>query len=229
MAIIMEDSFLDFFEQNASNNTNLDITKPYLYAEKVIAGSVCILSIFGAFLVIFSFLYESETGFKWKEVLSKVCWGYQVTERSSKDEIVTKYKLKSYHFILINLSVADIIVASSHLWGLCSDLEHTFSSNTNGARSIASGYNISCTTQAVFTVLSTMASFFWTDILAIFMAFNITFIGCSNNFVTRQRRQEIEGQVQRKTGIIIPEEAKAPNCYETPLLFSHFLAGSSRC
>ena len=55
---------------------------------------------FGAFIVIFSFLFESESGLKWKEVY-KLCCGYRVTERVPKaDEdgnievvTVTKYKL----------------------------------------------------------------------------------------------------------------------------------------
>lgn len=193
------------------------IEPAYLLAERIVAGSACMLSIFGAFFVIFSFLYDSQTGIKCKEVFCKLCCGYTITERDDDGETVTKYKLKSYHFILINLSVADIIVAASHLWGLCSNLENKFSPNITAALArneseIASGFDISCTTQAAFTALSTMASFFWTDILAVFLAFNIVCVQCTNNFITGWKTAR--GPVEE--GIVIPEKQDAPYCCEAP-------------
>ena len=185
-------------------------------AEKIVAGTACILSILGGLLVCFSFLYEAETGFKWKEVFCKICCGYKITERGADGEVVTKYKLKSYHFILINLSVADIIEASSHLWGLCSNLESEFPANKTAANesvAVGAGYSISCSTQAAFSTTATLASFFWTDILAVFLAFNMVFAGCSNNCITGQNRRSAD--VERN--IVIPRKAQAPNCCESPI------------
>lgn len=189
------------------------IEHKYLFAENAIAGSCCVLSILGAVLVIFSFLYDAETSFKWREVYYKICCGYKI-EESGKTGLRAKYRMKSYNFILINLSVADIIVALSHLWGLCSNLQVTFSPNSTAKNDsdpgMAAGYNTSCITQAAFTILSTVSSFFWTDILAIFLAFNIVFAGCSNNFITGLN----EAHVQER--IVILEKAKAPHCCESP-------------
>lgn len=190
----------------------------YLYTEKAVAGTACVLSIIGAFVVIFSFLYDSETSFKWKELYYKLCCGYKIKDGNREDDAGSKYGLKSFNFILINLSVADIIVASSHLWGLCSNLENTFlPSNLTAAylkneSTISAGYNTSCITQAAFTILSTLSSFIWTDILAIFLAFNIIFTGCSNNFMTGFNRAHphIQGR------LVIPEKAEAPHCCESP-------------
>ena len=57
------------------------IQPDYLLAEKVVATIACVFSIIGAFLVIFSFLYDHETDFKWKEMYFKLCCGYQVIKR----------------------------------------------------------------------------------------------------------------------------------------------------
>ena len=187
----------------------LGIDPNYLLVEKAIAGSACVLSIVGAFFVIFSFLYDTETGFEWKELYYKICCGYKI--RDGDIGAGNKYRLKSFNVILINLSVADIIVASSHLWGLCSHLETTFSSKNHSI--IAAGQNVSCVTQAAFTILSTLSSFFWTDILAVFLAFNIVFAGCSNNFVTGLNSHFAHIQDR----VIVPEKAQAPHCCESPL------------
>ena len=207
-------SLLKFVENDASYP---GADPHYLLAQKIVSICACVLSIFGAFIVIFSFLFESETGLKWKEVY-KLCCGYRVTERADEDgniEVVTtKYKVKSYHIILINLSIADIVVASSHLWGLCSDFEDTFLSPAAPASTMSTGYNISCTTQAAFTAISTMSSFFWTGILAVFLAFNIVFSHCTNNHWTGEVDAEQEREL--KDGVEIPAKGSAPNCCETP-------------
>ena len=201
------------------------VEQPYLLAQKIVSTCACILSIFGAFIVIFSFLYESETGLKWKEVY-KLCCGYRVTETVEKadedgniiEEVtVTKYKVKSYHIILINQSIADLVVASSHLWGLYSD---TFSLHSKNESAISSGYNITCTIQAAFTAISTMSSFFWTDILAVFLAFNIVFSHCTNNHWTGE--VDAKRELQIINGVEIPAKHNAPNCCETPF-FLYFL------
>ena len=186
---------------------------------RISASIACCLSIIGAFLVIFSFIYDAKTRIRWKEIYYKICCAYKIKEEVGRGNWVTKYKLKSYHFILINLSVADIIVAISHLWGLSTNLDDRFrpsenetdaSNASNDTLGIFAGTDDSCTTQAAFTVLSTLSSFFWTDILAIFLMFNMVCQGCSNNYITGFRGELKYGRVR------IPDKKKAPNCCESP-------------
>ena len=200
------------------SESNLGSESAYLLAEKIIAGSACVLSVLGAFVVIFSFLFDNETRFKCKEVYYKICCGYKITEKNSKE----KYKFLPFHIILINISVADIIVALSHLWGLCSNLEKEFHNPTvENSSTISAGYNISCTTQAGFTVISTLASFFWTDILVVFLAFNAVCDGCSTNFLTGFNGDEDgnDQEIGEDVKIDIPANVDAPNCCVTPCFF----------
>ena len=191
------------------------IEPAYLLAERIVVSIICILSIIGATLVIFSFLCNTKTGCNLKELYYKICCGYQIRERDSNNVLVTKYRVKSFNFILINLSVADIIVAASHFWGLQMKLESEFAPNYTEYRehnlsAISTGYNISCITQAAFTAFSTVASFFWTDILAIFLAFNLIFEKCSNNCLARLKKDTAPEE------IAVAEEGNAPNCCESP-------------
>jgi hypothetical protein len=198
------------------------VNSHYFLADKVVSICACALSVIGASLVIFSFLCESETGLKWKEVWKLFC-GYKfketITTYDGREKLVTKYKVKSYHYILINLSLADIATATSRIWGLFSDWEQVFSNKTE---SVAMESNISCTTQAAFIVTFSLSSFFWTDILAIFLAFNIVFKHCSNNHVTGQNAPDHNAHAYQiddvvGDGIKIPQNDKAPNCCETPI------------
>ena len=191
--------------------------------EKVFAGFASILSVVGAVFVIISFVYDTETDFEWKELYYKICCGYKIRDGDGRDKGAgNKYRMKSYNIILIHLSVADIIVATSHLWGLCSNLEKTFFNSTaiqemgGTSSAVAAGQDTNCITQATFTIISTLASFFWTDILAVFLALNIVFTGCTNNFMTGLDRDSSHKRV------VIPEETKAPHCCESPF-FLHIL------
>lgn len=190
----------------SSKHGYLGIDPRYLLIEKSIAGSACVLSVIGAFFVIFSFLYDTETKFSWRELYYRLCCGYKIRDGGNT---AYKYGLKSFNFILINLSVADIIVACSHLWGLCSNLETKYP--PQGNNSIVAGDNSTCSVQAAFTILSTLSSFLWTDILAVFLAFNIVFAGCSNNFITGLHQSHIQ-----EPRVIIPEKDQAPHCCESP-------------
>lgn len=194
----------------------------YLLADKIVACSACILSVFGALLVIFSFTYDTETKFNFKELCYKICCGYTIQEKGSHNNWVTKYKLKSYNHILVNLSVADIIVALSHIWGLTLNLEdrfkqHSHNSSTNSStdEAIPNGYDPSCVTQGAFTVLSTLASFFWTDILAVFLAFNIVFKTCTNNKLLKLKDDVFSADGHSK--VVVLSHDRALNCCESPL------------
>ena len=210
------------FGQN--NSLYPSIEPSFLLAERIVVGIVCILSILGGLSVVFSFLCNSETACKCKEVYYHLCCGYKIQERDPDDEtqIISKYPLKSYNCILVHLSIADIIVAGSHFWGLVMHLEERFAPNDTESRmmnnqsAIPAGFDISCTTQAAFTALSTFASFFWTDILAVFLAFNLIFEECSNNKLTGLNKTTAPEQIE------VLDDDTAPNCCESPF-FLHIL------
>ena len=184
--------------------------------QQVFAGSACVLSILGALLVILSFLYDTKAS--WREIYYKFCCGYQIRDgvnnqiRGDGSIFGSKYRLRSFNVILIHLSVADIIVAFSHLWGLCSNPEIRFV-NTSSERNFSSGQDANCITQAAFTVFSTISSFLWIDILTAFLAFNVVFAGCSNNFMTGLKKGLSPTQ---QGSIVVPENAVAPHCCESP-------------
>lgn len=59
------------------------------------------------------------------------------------------------------LSVADLLVSVSHIWGATQDLENFMEAyHSNG--SDFSSTDIQCTAQAVLAVIGTLASFLWT-------------------------------------------------------------------
>lgn len=59
------------------------------------------------------------------------------------------------------LSIADLLVAISHIWGATQSLEKfTEASHPNGSN--FSSTDIQCTAQAVLAVVGTLSSFMWT-------------------------------------------------------------------
>ncbi len=210
---VMGDFALSLMLSDDDNSTYPGMEPAYLLAEKIVAGAACIFSVFGALLVIFSFTYDSESRFSIKELYYKICCGYTVQEKDQeKDQEneywVTKYEMKSYNFILINLSIADIIVALSHFWGLLLNLEHKFSPNVTQVNesAIANGQDVSCTTQGAFTALSTQSSFFWTDILAVYLAFNIVFKKCTNNKLAKLDEDYVEREDGSSRVVVVGRE-----------------------
>lgn len=59
------------------------------------------------------------------------------------------------------LSVADLMVAVSHLWGATQNLEKFLEVYYPNGTEVSST-DIQCTTQAVLSVFGTLASFLWT-------------------------------------------------------------------
>ena len=81
-------------------------------------------------------------------------------------------------FILISISVADILVAVSHLWGVLSSYEYTLSHHKNHTR-----YDYAeCGAQALVAVFGTISSLLWSDVL-MFMA--IVMLWCKQQNVKR--------------------------------------------
>ena len=84
--------------------------------------------------------------------------------------------------LLVNLSIADIVVAASHLVGLLAVLESYRTRNPCSASLQLSGYNISativanetvdnviCQVQGGFTLFGTVGSFLWTIAVAVYL------------------------------------------------------------
>ena len=84
-------------------------------------------------------------------------------------------------FTLISISVADILVAVSHLWGVLSSYEHSlshhFKNNNTGQYDDAE-----CGAQAFIAVFGTISSFLWSDVL-IFIA--VVMLWCKKDNVAR--------------------------------------------
>ena len=79
--------------------------------------------------------------------------------------------------LLVNLSIADIIISASHFVGVLQDYKHDLliqSPNhtyTNDSRTPPQAYatNALCDTQAAFTAFGTVASFLWSMLIAVYM------------------------------------------------------------
>ena len=69
--------------------------------------------------------------------------------------------------VLLNLSVADIIVAGSHLTGLFLNYERYVRADQQALE--ASSRDPRCVSQAAFLVFGTIASFLWTMAIAVYM------------------------------------------------------------
>lgn len=71
--------------------------------------------------------------------------------------------------LLVNLSVADIIISLSHFVGLLSNYESMFQEDDNGTNVLLSHTNPLCSTQGAFTAFGTVASFLWSMLIAVYM------------------------------------------------------------
>ena len=76
--------------------------------------------------------------------------------------------------IVVMLSIGDLLLAVSHIWGISQNVEK-FLEVYHPNQSDISATDVQCTTQAVVAVFGTMASFLWTLSLAFFV--------CSTNCI----------------------------------------------
>ena len=75
--------------------------------------------------------------------------------------VIMLYCYIEVRHIVVMLSIADLMVAVSHIWGASQPLEKFLEAyHPNGT--IISSTDIQCTTQAVLAVMGTLASFLWT-------------------------------------------------------------------
>lgn len=137
------------------------ISPPYIISLKVLASVVCFLSIIGATGVIIN-------GFTWRNMnrrrISECCCSYD-----SDPEIKHFWPSYNYKFIIF-LSISDILVAFSHLWGILQNLEGKFIDAYQPAGALKNstgGTDVQCTLQAALNSFSTVSSFLWTLTLMI--------------------------------------------------------------
>ena len=71
--------------------------------------------------------------------------------------------------LLVNLSVADIIISVSHFVGLLANYESMFPINGNVTDVALPHTNPLCSTQGAFTAFGTVASFLWSMLIAVYM------------------------------------------------------------
>jgi len=125
----------------APYNTSAD--RDFVLALRIGVGIVSALSVIGAFLIVLTFCI-------------RLCY----------DE--SKNMMSAGRLILVNLSIADIIVASSHLWGIAMGY-HVLMHQAHGDTLNSSETNTLCDVQGAISVFSTIASFLWTIILSFFV------------------------------------------------------------
>lgn len=109
----------------------------FILALKVLVGTTCLLSIAGALAII---------------------GAYAFILKAPNDRL-------SLPGILVCVSIADILVAWGHFWGITTDLERFLDVYYPG--NITAIYvDQPCSVQAVFTIFGTISSFMWTVVLA---------------------------------------------------------------
>jgi len=109
----------------------------FILALKVLVGTTCLLSIAGALAII---------------------GAYAFILKAPSDRL-------GLPGILVCVSIADILVAWGHFWGITTDLERFLDVYYPG--NITAIYvDQPCSVQAVFTIFGTISSFMWTVVLA---------------------------------------------------------------
>ena len=115
----------------------------FILALRICVGTTCVLSIFGGLGI----------------VIAYACFLRPRPDDHLDSAEATRDQLRQ---ILVFLSIADILIAWGHLWGISTYLERL--------HDVSSQYNTSvpssdCSVQAVITIYGTIASFMWTVIL----------------------------------------------------------------
>ena len=128
--------------ETAYSGSNCSFSVPprspvFVLSLQIIVGIVCVLSILGSALILFTFIYFRDL---------------RTTTR---------------HF-LANLSVADSIIAASHLVGLFANYKRFLCKETHD-------FDALCTVQAGVSMFSTLAAFSWTLALAVQLCFIVVF------------------------------------------------------
>ena len=163
-----------------NNATDLypGISPPYTYALKVTAAITSFASIVGGILVIIRSMpcARKKSNSKLRSItcheVAQCCCSYETMDEENNQEGIDKegnsYRPNFKDIFIIYISVCDIMVAFSHIWGIFQNLEgkfidiykpiHIITNSTN----FHSGKDQQCTVQGAITVFFTIASFLWT-------------------------------------------------------------------
>lgn len=130
---------------------------------KICVGITSCLSIIGGFLIVLTFCW-------------RVCSkderpaGDGRTRRQTTDRF-KRGMLSPGRFILVNLSIADILVAASHLWGVADGYEKYYDEKNRNAHNTGPNGSTDneCDAQGAVAVYGTLSSFLWTITLSFFV------------------------------------------------------------
>ena len=126
---------------------------------KISVGITSVLSILGGFLIVLTFCLR---------LCLKSSDGPNAQHsRPARSKMAM---MSPGRIILVNLSIADIILAGSHLWGVSANYQNYFLKNDNAHSSGPNGStDTMCDVQGAIAVYGTIASFLWTIILSFFV------------------------------------------------------------
>jgi hypothetical protein len=128
----------------------------YILALKAITGVFSGLSLLGALTVILFHVCCSKL---WPNKSKDN--NYHNFADIINDEVDLFLQLIVVRHIVVMLSIADLLVAISHIWGATQTLEKFMEAyHPNGSE--FSNTDIQCTAQAVLSIMGTLASFLWT-------------------------------------------------------------------
>ena len=134
----------------------------FILALRICVGTTCVLSIFGGLgiVIAYSCFLRPKPHDEVKHAQATLDQLREVL--AVKSAQATQDQLRQ---ILVFLSIADILVAWGHLWGVSTSLKR-FLDVYSHYNTSAPGSDQQCSVQAVISIYGTVASFMWTVILA---------------------------------------------------------------
>ena len=152
--------------ENLASSPHYSSDRPdIILALKICIGVTSALSIIGGFLIVLTFCLrlcftsDQQAGSDAAQPGAGRRSHYKAAEMMSPARV-----------ILVNLSIADILLAGSHLWGVVGNYQKHYHVNQNANNSGPNGStDLLCDIQGGLAVYSTIASFLWTIILSFFV------------------------------------------------------------
>ena len=123
----------------------------FILVLRICVGATSVLSIIGALGIIIGY-----TCFKQDEQ----------DKQDSNKQTTNVHPFLNFRHIIVCVSIADILVACGHLWGVTTDLGRFYDIYYPGNNTTAPPPDQQCIVNASITFYGTMTSFWWTVILA---------------------------------------------------------------
>lgn len=131
---------------------------------KICVGITSSLSIIGGFLVVLTFCIRL---CQFRTIVRETA---DRPQAPLSDSMKLKHEMMSPgRLIVVNLCIANIILAVSHLWGVAGEYQTFFDKNDNGNSGPNGSTNTMCNIQGGLAVYGTISSFLWTIILSFFV------------------------------------------------------------